>query len=268
MMLQEKVMQIEAFLREVMPPHDQYPSEVHEAMHHAVFSGGKRFRPVLLLETTKACGGEISKALPYAAAIELIHSYSLVHDDLPALDNDSLRRGEPTCHQKYGEAIAILAGDALLTLAFELMAQPQDGASSIHIIKEVSQAIGSKGMVGGQVVDILLQGKEMDQPTTEYVYTHKTGHLIAVSAKIAGMISGTTVPYLENLHRFGEYLGFAFQITDDILDQEGYFKTLGLERAKQEAELFVARAKDELAFLNSRGEKLFKIADSIVERSY
>ena len=259
---------VDQYLEKALPSAGHYPPEIHEAMRYALLSGGKRLRPILALAASEACGGSKEACLPYAAAIEVIHAYSLVHDDLPAMDDDDFRRGQPTCHKKFGEAIAILAGDALLTLGFELMAGGGDAQHSLQIIRDVSRRIGSRGMVGGQAVDVLSRGKEMDQPTTEFVYMHKTGQLITASVRVGGIVAGVPSESLQSLTRYGEYLGFAFQITDDILDHEGTTRTLGLEAAREEARMYVEKAKTEIEFLKSSGEILMGLADSILERRH
>ncbi|MBI2871205.1 MAG: polyprenyl synthetase family protein [Candidatus Omnitrophica bacterium] len=235
-------------------------------MLYALFPGGKRLRPILALSASEACGGQKEACLPFAAALEIVHAYSLVHDDLPAMDNDAFRRGQPSCHKKFGEAIAILAGDALLTFAFELMSRADDMATSLAVIREVSARIGSLGMVGGQTVDVLSRGGEMDQPTIEYIYTHKTGQLIAASVRVGGMAAGASPESLASLTRYGEYLGFAFQMTDDILDHEGFARTRGPEATREEARAFIAKAKDELTFLQDRAGVLAAIADRVLVR--
>ena len=167
-------------LETIVPPATSFPPAIHEAMRYSLFAGGKRIRPILAIAAAEALGGKTEGLLPVAAALELIHTYSLIHDDLPAMDNDDLRRGRPTCHKVYGEAIAILAGDGLLTLAFEVLSDPQrlkavDAATMVSIIREIGTASGVFGMVGGQVVDIQSEGREIDFPTLEYIHTHKTG---------------------------------------------------------------------------------------------
>ncbi len=201
-------------------------------MHYSLFAGGKRLRPILTLAAAEAVGGRMRDALPLACAFELIHTYSLIHDDLPSMDDDDLRRGKPTSHKVFGEAVAILAGDALLTEAFHLATRPD-------LMKEVpprrrtlalwhlARAAGSLGMVGGQTVDILTQGKAVDADTLEYIHRHKTGALIAASLAVGAIIGGAAPGRYQKLVAAGEKLGLAFQIIDDLLDEEGDEKKLG-----------------------------------------
>ncbi len=210
-----------------------FPTSLHKAIRYSLFAGGKRVRPILSMAAFEAVGGKGEGILPFACALEMIHTYSLIHDDLPALDNDDYRRGQPTCHKMFGEAIGILAGDALLTEAFRLMThRPKDGSSSRHpvvleIIHEVAQAAGMHGMVGGQVLDIESEGKEADLPTVEYIHTHKTGALILASVRAGARLGGADEGALRALTRYGEGIGLAFQIADDILNVEGNAALLG-----------------------------------------
>ncbi len=215
-----------------MPPADRYPAVIHEAMRYSVFAGGKRLRPVLVLASSRAVGGDEKKVLPAACAIELLHTYSLVHDDLPAMDNDDLRRGRLTSHKVYGEAIAVLVGDALLTLAFRLMTElPQTGTLGadgvVRIVAEVAEAAGTAGLIGGQVVDLQSAEKLVDKQTLKYIHTCKTGALYKASVRTGAMLSGAGSEQLQKLTVYAENLGLAFQIKDDILDIEGDEQKLG-----------------------------------------
>lgn len=216
---------IDEHLHRVLPGEAVYPQVIHQAMAYSLFAGGKRFRPVLCLCACEAVGGDITKALAAACAIEMIHTYSLIHDDLPGMDNDDYRRGKPTNHKVFGEGMAILAGDALLTQAFECLAD--DGIAHVEpqktmlAVKELAAAAGSLGMVGGQVVDII---SENTQPTYEllsYIHGHKTAALIIAAVKMGGIYGNASPKQLGQLAIYGENLGLAFQITDDILDLTG-----------------------------------------------
>ena len=234
--LASKKEKIDRTLDTILPKPDEYPEIIHRAMRYSVFAGGKRLRPILALASAEAVGGKEEEILPIACSLELIHTYSLIHDDLPAMDNDDFRRGKPTSHRVFGEAIAILAGDALLTLAFEqLAAVPEDlvpPERKIKVIKEIASASGSRGMVGGQVVDIESEGKKVNLPTVTYIHQAKTGRLITASVRIGGIVAGATPSQLDALSVYGENVGLAFQIIDDILDITGSKEKLGKEVAK------------------------------------
>jgi geranylgeranyl diphosphate synthase type II len=223
---------VDAALEALMPPATTFPPRVFEAMRYSLFAGGKRVRPILAIASAEALGAKAAGLLPIAGALELIHTYSLVHDDLPAMDNDDLRRGRPTCHRVYGDAIAILAGDGLLNLAFEVLSDPKrlrtvPAGRLIAIIREISRASGVYGMVGGQVVDMESEGKDVDFPTLEYIHTHKTGALIRASVRAGALYGRASEKRLKALTRYGEYVGLAFQIADDILDITGTEEEIG-----------------------------------------
>lgn len=211
---------IDAALDRFLPKAAKAPASIHRAMRYAVFSGGKRVRPILAVASCQACGGRLKDVLPYACAIELIHSYSLVHDDLPSLDNDDYRRGRPSCHKKFGESTAILVGDALLTLAFGLMAGGKDGKKNLRVIQEISQATGTDGMIGGQVDDLAFGNKKKTAAVKRYIDTRKTGALIAVSCRAGAIAAGASKAKVSRLFKYGQYLGHCFQVVDDILDGE------------------------------------------------
>jgi geranylgeranyl diphosphate synthase type II len=201
-------------------------------MRYSLFAGGKRVRPILAVAAAEALGAKTAGLLSAAGALELIHTYSLVHDDLPAMDDDDLRRGRPTCHKVYGEAIAILAGDGLLTMAFEALSDPRrlkaiPAPRLLAIIREIATASGVFGMVGGQVVDIQSEGREMDLPTLEYIHTHKTGALIRASVRVGALYAKAGERQFAALSRYGELVGLAFQIADDILDLTGKEEEIG-----------------------------------------
>lgn len=218
--------EIENFLNEL-----KYPVDMAEGMKYAVLNGGKRLRPYLLLMTLDMLGVDVKKGIPTAAAIEMIHSYSLVHDDLPALDNDDYRRGKLTTHKKFGEANGILIGDALLTHAFYMLSEKnKDLLSSgqiVEIISLTSNYAGILGMIGGQAVDIESEGKQIDLPALQYIHTHKTGKLILLPVEAAAIIAGVSENEKNKLKEYTELIGLAFQIKDDILDIEGDFETIG-----------------------------------------
>ncbi|MEK6698151.1 MAG: farnesyl diphosphate synthase [Nitrospirota bacterium] len=223
---------VDKALEALVPPAKTFPPAVFEAMRYSLFAGGKRVRPILAVAAAEALGAKTAGLLPAAGALELIHTYSLVHDDLPAMDDDDLRRGRPTCHKVYGEAIAILAGDGLLTMAFEALSDPRrlkaiPAPRLLAIIRELATASGVFGMVGGQVVDIQSEGKEMDLPTLEYIHTHKTGALIRASVRVGALYAGAGERQFAALSRYGELVGLAFQIADDILDLTGKEEEIG-----------------------------------------
>src|SRR2546429_7381913 len=218
-------------------------------MRYSVFAGGKRIRPILCLETARVFFSEVTPALHPACAIEFIHTYSLIHDDLPARDNDDLRRGKPTCHKKFGEAIAILAGDALLTLAFETVgATPAAAERRAAILSEVAAAAGTiNGMVGGQVADIEAEGKPVDPQMLEYIHRSKTAALIRASITAGALCAGAASEDVNRLRRFGETIGWAFQVTDDILDVRSEEHTSELQsRLHLVCRLLLAKKKTNL----------------------
>jgi geranylgeranyl diphosphate synthase type II len=232
---------VDAALERLLPPETERPPVIHQAMRYSVFAGGKRVRPILCLEAFHIFASTLDSVLPVACALELIHTYSLIHDDLPALDNDDLRRGRPTCHKKFGEAMAILAGDALLTLAFEALAEaPVPSEERVALIHEIAAAAGTRnGMVGGQVADIEAEGQTVTAEMLEYIHRSKTAALIQASI-VSGAIAGrASADDLELLRTFGGLIGWAFQVTDDILDveesSEALGKTAGKDQAQQKA---------------------------------
>lgn len=289
--LKAKIALVDASLEQYLPKEEERPQNLHKAMRYSIFAGGKRVRPVLMLAACEAVGGTIDKAMPAACAMEMIHTYSLIHDDLPAMDDDDFRRGRPTNHKVFGEAIAILAGDGLLTEAFKLMANPAfaagvDPVARIAVINEIASCAGSYGMVGGQVVDMESEGKpEMDLPTVQYIHTHKTGALIKASVVAGAILGGATETQLAAIRRYGEAAGLAFQIADDILDIEGtteeigkdagsdeargkatYPAVMGLAAAKQEAKSMMDEAMNALSIFGAEADPLREIAKYIVER--
>jgi len=285
--LEERRALIESALETHVPSDTGHAGILHEAMRYSLFAGGKRLRPILTLAAAEAVGGDISAALNAACAIECIHTYSLIHDDLPALDNDDLRRGRATCHRVYGEAMAILAGDALLTSAFEIILRPPaaDAAAMVKVIREVACGSGCAGMIGGQVVDIISEGKEISYPELEYIHTHKTGRLILASVRCGAILGGAGEEALSALTKYAEASGLAFQIHDDILDVEGsseelgkpvggdaekgkatYPSLIGLAESKARADELMDSALKALDGLGDKAEPLRRIASYIISR--
>lgn len=260
---------IDCALEVFLPKKSERPASLHEAMRYAVLLGGKRIRPILTLAACEAVGGKEKDALPAACAIELIHGYSLIHDDLPCMDDDDTRRGRPSCHKKFGEVLTLLAGDALLTLAFRVLSSknPKNLKRNLEITRRIAEAAGSSGMIGGQVAEIEAQGKDIDLPTLEYINTHKTGALIAVSLECGALAAGGTAQEMQALTRYGKYTGLLFQIVDDILDGEGYAELIGVPEARQEAERLCGRAKETLKIFGKKGEPLAQIADFVRQRT-
>ena len=237
------------------------PQVVHEAMRYCVLSGGKRFRPLLCLGACEAVGAPARHALSAACAIELIHTYSLVHDDLPAMDNADQRRGQPTCHRKFGEGNAILVGDALLTLTFELLGR--DGtANSLAIVRTLSQACGTLGLIGGQVLD--LQAISQPRTATERILRdiaeRKTAALITASVAAGALAGGARPPQVHALRSYGQHVGLAFQLIDDVHDGEGLAQAMGADAARAEALALIARALKRLEPFGKRAELLRDLA--------
>jgi len=281
---------VDKALEGLVPPAKTYPPKVFEAMRYSLFAGGKRVRPILSIAAAEALGANTAGLLPVAGTLELIHTYSLIHDDLPAMDNDDLRRGRPTCHKVYGEAIAILAGDGLLNLAFEVLSDPRrmrtiPAHRLVAIIREVSLASGVFGMVGGQVVDMESEGKDVDFPTLEYIHTHKTGALIRASVRVGALYARASERRLKALTRYGEMVGLAFQIADDILDIVGTKEEIGkdvgsdikkgkktfpsfygLTESRRRANEVAGHAVDALKVFDRKADPLRELAKYIVTR--
>ena len=215
----------EQALEELLPPETTYPVSVHTAMRYSVFAGGKRIRPCLLMASYEACGGTFGdrNAVLACAAIEMLHTFSLIHDDLPCMDDDDFRRGKPTAHKAFGEAIAVLGGDALCIFAFECLAK----TGRADLIEEIAQALGVDGMIGGQVVDIESEGKAVSRETVEYIHRNKTAALIRACVRLGALLTDAPAARLAALSAFGDYAGIAFQVVDDILDEEGTTEQLG-----------------------------------------
>lgn len=230
--LEKRKEYIDSCLKQYLTGKDAHPPVIHEAMHYAVFNGGKRLRPIMVLEGARLAGGSGESAVPIACALEMIHSYSLVHDDLPAMDNDELRRGKPTCHIVFGEANAILTGDALLTGAFAVMTEAAELpgvklTNLVQVIREMADCAGSQGMVGGQVIDLESEGKDIDYETLKTLHSLKTGKLFQVALRSGAIIGDMNQEGLEAVDEYAKNFGLAFQITDDILDISGNQELLG-----------------------------------------
>jgi len=263
--LQDKSASIDRALHLLLPKETETPQKLHEAMRYMVFSGGKRIRPVLTLAITEMCGGSLEQAKIAACAIELIHTYSLIHDDLPSLDNDSMRRGRATCHIRYGEATAILTGDALLTLAFEILGKLKS-PKHLRLIGEIAKAAGTIGMIGGQVLDIEAKDKKITLEALNEINLKKTGELIKVSCLAGAVLSDARQEEEERILRFGQYLGFAFQIVDDIMDSDGYLHHMSGKEARQKAQELISQAKREISGFSGSKTALESLADYVIER--
>ncbi len=264
--LKNWTVQLEQALDGFLPKPSLHTAQIHEAMRYSVLNGGKRIRPLLCLSVCHMLEGDLSEALIPACAIELIHCYSLVHDDLPSMDNDEFRRGQLTCHKKFGEATALLAGDALLTLAFQIVSRIKDSEKMKRVLNELSQAAGTSGMVGGQVMDLLFTNREMDLPTLDAIHIQKTGQLIKTSCLTGAVMARASEEEEARILKFGEYLGFAFQIVDDILDGDGYLRFMSAHEAKEKAVEVIADAKKELMRFK-RSQPLLEIANLILNRT-
>jgi len=279
--------QVDTALDRLLPRASTRPKTIHEAMRYSIFAGGKRLRPVITLAAAEVVGGSTEAALPLACAVECIHTYSLIHDDLPAMDNDDFRRGKPTSHKVYGEGIAILAGDALLTIAFEMVAgaKPSARYSSAALVKELAYASGSQALVAGQVADLEGEGKKLKLSDLQYIHENKTAALITSSIRLGAMSANATPKQLAGLTEFGRSLGLAFQVIDDILDvtqtteklgksagkdiaaqKATYPALLGLDKAKKEADRLTQRARAALKPFGKAAVPLSAIADYLLKR--
>jgi geranylgeranyl diphosphate synthase, type II len=288
--LKQRAGLIEGELNRAVTNEDGPGGQLLEAMRYSLLAGGKRLRPILAMAACEAVGGEAADALGLACALEMIHTYSLIHDDLPCMDDDDLRRGRPTNHKVYGEAMATLAGDALLTDAFRVLARwPNKRVAApvvLEVVAELADAAGSPGMVIGQALDILSEGKATDQPTLEYLHARKTGALFLASVRGGGMLGGGDSAQIEALTRYGRALGLAFQVIDDLLDVEAsteqlgkrthkddahgkatYPALMGVEKSREFAHELMHRAIDALDAFDDRAEPLRRLASFVVERS-
>lgn len=283
--LREQKEIVDAYLDGFLPPAQTHPEIVHEACRYSLFAGGKRIRPILALATGEALGGDFSRLIYWACALEMIHTYSLMHDDLPAMDDDDYRRGRPTAHKVFGEGIAILAGNALLTRAFQLLAEIPGGSSwasiKVDLIHRIAEALGTcGGLIGGQVADLTSQGKPFSPEQLDYIHSSKTGALIQVSVVGAACLSKASEEVRRHLEIYGSHVGLAFQIVDDILDEEGrstemgkasrkdslqrkmtYPALYGLERSRKMALQLIRKAIREIVFLGARGHTLKEVAE-------
>jgi geranylgeranyl diphosphate synthase type II len=252
---------IDKTLDKYLPQSFLKPQVIHRAMRYSVFPGGKRIRPIFTIAGFEACGGKGDLAMPVACGIELIHSYTLIHDDLPCMDNDDFRRGKHTCHKKFGEDIALLAGDGLLTLAFQVIAE----SGNIDVIKEISKAIGTCGVIGGQVADILVQGSKfkVQRKHIEYINLNKTAVLFEVAVKSGGIIKGASEREINALGNFGRNIGVAFQLLDDLKDRDGYVNLYGEKRTKERAEDLARIAKIHLKIFGKKANRLLELANLI-----
>lgn len=285
--LKEQIALIDAHLDEYLAPNDNPQKIIYEAMRYSVFAGGKRLRPVLMLMTCKMCGGDINEVMPFACALEMIHTYSLIHDDLPAMDNDDLRRGMPTSHKKFGEATAILAGDALLTKAFEVVSQysGSETARAMRAINILAVSAGTEGMIGGQIVDMESENKTITLDELRYLHLNKTGAIIRSACAIGALMSGADETEIQAVDEFAKNLGIAFQIQDDILDVEGteeelgkpigsdaeenkntYVSLLGAEKSRELSLSYSEKAKKALETFGENAEFLRELTDYLTER--
>ena len=280
----------EDVLRELLPRSETAPQRLHEAMRYAVLDGGKRVRPLLAFAAGELAGAEAARVNVAAAAVELIHAYSLVHDDMPCMDDDVLRRGKPICHVQYDEATALLVGDSLQSLAFQLLAEHRlndDAQRQLEMIKLLAAASGSRGMAGGQAIDLASVGKSLTLPELEFMHIHKTGALIRVAVLLGAYCGSVTTAQLDKLDRFGKLIGLAFQVVDDVLDCEAdtatlgktagkdedndkptYVSLLGIQGARSMAQRLHLEALDALAEFGDSALRLRELADFIVLRKF
>ncbi|MFZ5805747.1 MAG: polyprenyl synthetase family protein [Verrucomicrobiota bacterium] len=278
---------VEKALDAFLPKKSAKPSTIHRAMRYSLFAGGKRLRPILCLAACEAVGGKAHNALLLACAVECIHTYSLIHDDLPCMDDDDLRRGKPTSHKVFGEGMAVLTGDALLTIAFELAGKNKEAKcySTANFILELARASGSLGLIAGQVADLEGEGKKISPPQLRFIHKNKTAALIASSIKLGAMAGNASSAQLKHLENFGQHLGLAFQVIDDILDitqtseqlgksagkdlkaqKATYPALMGLEKAQHEAAKLTRHAMSELKFFSKNASALEAIARFLLER--
>ncbi|MGD1865043.1 MAG: geranylgeranyl diphosphate synthase CrtE [Phormidesmis sp.] len=286
--LGDRSRQVEAALDRSLPV--VYPEQIYEAMRYSLMAGGKRLRPILCLATCEMIGGHADVAMPTACALEMVHTMSLIHDDLPAMDDDDYRRGQLTNHKVYGEDVAVLAGDALLTYAFEYIATQTKGAEPAQVLQVVAQlgkAVGAAGLVGGQIVDLASEGTVVDAKTLTFIHMHKTAALLEVSVTAGAILAGANSAVVESLRRYAQRIGLAFQIVDDVLDITSTSETLGksvgkdvaaqkatypslwgLEESKKKADQLVAEAIAELTDFGEQAQPLIAIAQYITARTH
>src|SRR5881275_229955 len=281
---------IDRALDRYLPKENVKPTTIHKAMRYSLFAGGKRLRPILCLAAAEACGGKIDHALPLACAMECIHTYSLVHDDLPSMDNDDFRRGRPTCHKVFGEGIAVLAGDALLTVAFEIVshAKPRPRYNMSTVLREIAVAAGSEKLIAGQVADLEAEGKRVKRRELQFIHENKTAAILRSSVRLGAMSANADAGRLSAITRFGQRLGLAFQIIDDILDvtqtseilgksagkdvaakKATYPAVIGLQESRAEARRLTHAAHDALSVFSTHdAETLYGLANYLLEREY
>lgn len=287
--LTQRVAFVDAALDRFVPTAETRPVTIHQAMRHSLFAGGKRLRPILCLAAAEACGGSLERALYAACAVECLHTYSLIHDDLPCMDDDDMRRGVPTCHKVYGEAMALLAGDALQALAFELVARTPvtHRHSPADMVLELACTAGSLHLVGGQVADLEGEGKKLPLDDLRYIHESKTAALLTSSVKLGGMSADAQPEQVQALHDFGMATGLAFQIIDDILDvtqtteklgksagkdvaseKSTYPALMGLDASRDEAHRLTEKARQALETFGPNGHWLHQLADYLLKRDY
>ncbi len=281
---------IDRTLDRYLPKPNTKPATLHRAMRYSLFAGGKRLRPILCLAAAEACRGKINNALPLACALECIHTYSLVHDDLPSMDNDDFRRGRPTCHKVFGEGIAVLAGDALLTIAFEIVsyAKTSRGYDMSTFLREISVAGGSQKLIAGQVADLEAEGKKVQRRELQFIHENKTAAILGTSVRLGAMSANADASKLSAITAFGQRLGLAFQVIDDILDvtqtseilgksagkdvaakKATYPAVIGLDKSRAEAKRLTRDAHDALSIFSNRdAEALHALANYLLEREY
>lgn len=290
-LLKEKASYVEDILKQYMPKEEGYQKIIMESMNYSLSAGGKRLRPIMTLEACKLVGGNESDAIPFAVAIEMIHTYSLIHDDLPALDNDDLRRGRKTNHIVYGEDIAILAGDALLNYAFEVMLstslEKDNPRKYLRAINEIAKSVGIYGMIGGQVVDVQSENMQISKEKLDYIHNNKTAAIIIGCMRAGAIIGDANEDDLEKITKYAKNIGLSFQIVDDILDIIGdesklgkkvgsdienhkstYPSLIGLEESKKIAQDLIEDAKLSIKSINNDREFLCGLADYIIDREY
>jgi len=281
--------EVDRALDRFLPKASTPPATIHKAMRYSLFAGGKRLRPILCLAAAEACGGKINAALPLACAVECIHTYSLVHDDLPSMDNDDLRRGRATCHKVFGDGIAILAGDALLTIAFEIAAQSKATKryDLREIVREIATAAGSRKLIAGQVADLEAEGRRINRAQLRYIHENKTAALLTASVRLGAMAANASTKQLAAITAFGRALGLAFQVIDDILDvtqtseklgksagkdvaakKATYPAVIGLEKSRAEAKRLTSDAHSALQSLGENATVLRALADYLLQREY
>src|SRR5215831_2546960 len=280
---------VDEALEGFLPKATAKPKTIHKAMRYSIFAGGKRLRPILCLAAAECCGGKPEAAMPLACAVECIHTYSLIHDDLPCMDNDDLRRGMPTSHKVFGEGIAILAGDALLTLGFEVASQAAESPrySLREVIRELAVACGSRNLIAGQVIDLESEGRKVSLPLLRFIHECKTAALLRSSIRLGAMSANATPRDLEHVSNFGRALGLAFQVIDDILDvtqtseklgksagkdvaaqKATYPALIGVAKSRAEAKRLTKEAHGALAIFGKKGDTLHALANHLLEREY